>query len=120
MGEFERVTKRPPTIPNLIINGGTNDPNNNQLIGNLQKNNVICNNTRRCSTGLLFEAPTARYAQSCRMNNRQLSSFRQLKKLSRLQNLHYESVGLGLNSFMDNTQNQNIYNQNLKLGFMLR
>lgn len=119
MGEFEKVTKRPPTIPNLIINGS--DSNNNQLIGNLQKNNVILNNSRRCSTGLLFETPAVgRYGQSCRLNNKQLSSFRQLKKLSRLQNLHYESVGLGLNSFLDSAQNQNIYSQNLKLGLMLR
>lgn len=119
MGEFEKITKRPPTIPNLIISGAS-DPNNNQLISNLQKNNVILNNSRRCSTGLLFEAPASgKYGQT-RLTNRQLSSFRQLKKLTRLQNLHYESVGLGLNSFMDSTQNQNIYNQNLKLGLLLR
>lgn len=117
MDDFEKVIKRPPAIPNLII-GNSTEPNNH-LINNLQKNNVILNNSRRCSTGLLFEGPAINKYGQTKLNHRQMSSFRQLKKLTRLQNLHYESFGVGLNG-LNNNQNQNIYNQNLKLGLLLR
>lgn len=112
----EKLTKRPPTIPNLII-GNVNE-SNNQLISNLQKNNLVLSNNRRCSTGLLFEPATCKYDQT-RLSNKQLSSFRQLKKLSRLQNLHYESYNVGLNG-LNICSNQNVYNHNLKLGLLLR
>jgi hypothetical protein len=110
----EKLAKRPPTIPNLLISHSNNE---SELINNLQKNNLVLNNNRRCSTGLLFEPCTNKY--QTRLNSRQMTSFRQLKKLGRLQNLHYESVGLGLNG-LNNAQNQNVYNYNLKLGLLLR